>query len=78
MDRGRYHNPLCAVQHSWGGGGGDITSMSGLLSLHLGMFSFVEGYPHYVGGIIITAKGAHYNGGKIDHTLQHSIDDILL
>ena len=76
MDRRRYHNPLCAVQHS--GGGGDITSMSGLLSLHLGMFSFVEGYPHYVGGIIITAKGAHYNGGKIDHKLQHSIDDILL
>ena len=52
--------------------------MSGPLSVYLGMFSFVEGYPHYLGGIIITAKGAHYNGGKIDHKLQHSIDDILL
>ena len=50
--------------------------MSGLLSVYLGMFSFVEGYPHYL-GIIITAKGAHYNGGKIDHKLQHSIDDII-
>ena len=77
MDRGRYHNPLCTVQHSGGGGGGDITSISGLLSVHLGMFSFVEGYPHYLGGIISTAKGAHYNGGKIDHKLQHIIDDII-
>ena len=51
--------------------------MSGLLSVYLGMFSFVEGYPHYL-GIIVTAKGAHYIGGKIDHKLQHSIDDILL
>ena len=76
MDRGRYHNPLCAVQHSWGGG--NITSMSRLLSLHLGMFSFVEGYPHYLGGIIITAKGTHYNRGKIDRKLQHSIDDIIM
>ena len=75
-DRGKYHNPLCAVQH-YGGGGGDITSMSGLFSVHLGMFSFVEGYLHYLGGIISTAKGAHYNGGKIDHKLQHSIDDII-
>ena len=23
--------------------------MSGLLSVHLGMFSYVEGYPHYLG-----------------------------
>ena len=58
-------------------GGGGITSMSGLLSVHLGMFSFVEGYPHYLGGIISTAKHAHYNGGKIDHKLQHSINDII-
>ena len=74
--------------HSWWIGGdtiipsvlfstrGDITSMSGLLSVYLGMFSFVEGYPHYL-GIIISAKGAYYNGGKIDHKLQHSIDDII-
>ena len=70
MVRRRYHNPLCAVQHSGGGGRGDITSMSG-------MFSFVVGYPHYLGGIVITARGAHYNGGIIDHKLQHSIDDII-
>ena len=29
------------------------------------------------GGYLITAKGAHYNGGKIDHKLQHSIHDII-
>ena len=51
--------------------------MSGLLSVHLGMFSFVEGYLHYLGGIISTAKGAHYNGGEIDHKLQHIIDDTI-
>ena len=45
--------------------------------MHLGMFSFVEGYPYYLGGVISTAKGAYYNGGKIDHKLQHIIDDII-
>ena len=76
MDRGRYHNPLCAVQHS-GGREGDITSTSGLLLVHLRTFSFVEGYPQYLGGIISTAKVAHYNGGKIDHKRHHSINDII-
>ena len=51
--------------------------MSGLLSMHVGIFSFLEGYPHYLGDIISTAKGAHYNEGKIDHKLQHIIDDII-
>ena len=60
-----------------GGGGGDITSTSGLLSVHLGMFSFVERYHHYLAGIISTAKSAHYNGGEIDHKLHHGIDDII-
>ena len=51
--------------------------MSGLLSVYLGMFSFVEEYPHYLGVSSAPQKGAHYNGGKIDHTLQHSINDIF-
>ena len=52
IDRGRYHNPLCVVQHSLDrGGGGDITSISGLLLVHW--------------------------GGKIDHKLHHSVDDII-
>ena len=75
-----YHNPLCAVQHSGGGGGGegDITSTSGLLSVHLGLFSFVEGYRQYSQGVSSAPqKGAHYNGGKVDHKRHYSIDDII-
>ena len=45
--------------------------------MHLGMFNFVEGCPHYLGGVVSTAEGAHYNGGKIHHKLHHSIDDII-
>ena len=32
MDRGRYHNPLCAVQHSGGGGGGVYQHVRAIIS----------------------------------------------
>ena len=53
MDRGRYHNPLCVVQHA-GGGGGEILP---------------RGYYQHFRAIIW--------GGKIDHKLHQSIDNII-
>ena len=49
MSRGRYHNPLCVVQHS---GGGEILPA-------------LQGYYQCIWG------------GKIDHKLHHSIDNII-
>ena len=56
IDRGRYHNRLCVVQQSGGGGGEDITPE------------------------ILPALQVYYQciwGGKIDHKLHHSIDNII-
>ena len=66
MDRRRYHNLLGAVQH-----------VRAIIDAFKDV-QFCEGISSLLGGIISTAKGTHYNEGKIDHKLQHSIDDILL
>ena len=60
--------------------------MSGLLSVYLGMFSFVEGYPHYLGGGGVSSspqKVLITTGGKVDQKLTVlmisfcSTDDII-
>ena len=77
MDRRRYHNPLCAGQHPGGiEEGGYYQHVRAIISAFRDV-QFCGGISTLPGGIIITAKGAHYNGGKIDHKLQHIIDDII-
>ena len=71
VDRGRYHNSPCAVQHSGGGGGGYYQHLRVIISAFREV-QFCGGISSLPGGV----SSAHYNGGKIDHKLQH-IDDII-